>query len=165
MEVRTDRSIMTSRESSFNMSLQPVLHTMQSVQLAYTADGTAIYKPVTSSFPAPSQPPPTYQGGGGSPGAVDAASASLASHSLNMNMNMNMNMGEPVKRKRGRPRKYGPDGLALTSLSMAGPFSPSGMGNMAPSTSTNGVKKRGRPPGSSNKPKMNALGIKSPFFL
>ncbi|KAG6486221.1 AT-hook motif nuclear-localized protein 10-like [Zingiber officinale] len=126
---------------------------MQSVRLAYTADGTAIYKPVTSSSPAPPpQPPPTYQGGGGSPGAADAASASLATHSLNMNM------GEPVKRKRGRPRKYGAAGLALTSLSMAGPLSPSGMANIAPLSSTDGVKKRGRPPGSSNKLKMNTLG-------
>ncbi|XP_042448142.1 AT-hook motif nuclear-localized protein 10-like isoform X1 [Zingiber officinale] len=155
MEVRPDW-IMASRESPFNISLQPV-PSMQSVRLAYTADGTAIYKPVSSSPPAAPQPPPTYQGGGGgggSPGAADAGSAALTAHSLNMNMTM----GEPIKRKRGRPRKYGPDGLALTPLSMAGPLSPSGMGNTAPSSSTNGAKKRGRPPGSTNKPKMSALG-------
>ncbi|XP_074570378.1 AT-hook motif nuclear-localized protein 10-like [Curcuma longa] len=148
-----NRNIMTSRESSFNISLQSVPQSMQSVRLAYIADGTAIYKPLTSSSPATYQGGEGGGGGGGSPGAADTASASLTAHSLNMNM------GELVKRKHGRPMKYGAADLALTSLSMADPLSPSGMGNIAPLSSTDGVKKRGRPPGSSNKQKMNALGI------
>jgi hypothetical protein len=83
--------------------------------------------------------------------------------------------GEPVvKKKRGRPRKYGPDGsmsLALVPTSMAaapgsaapgasGPFSPEGAKtpSSAPSASPDGAKKRGRPKGSTNKKHVPALG-------
>lgn len=87
--------------------------------------------------------------------------------------------GEPVaKKKRGRPRKYGPDGsisLALVPASMAaapapapappalgasGPFSPNDpkAPNTALSASPDGAKKRGRPKGSTNRKHVPALG-------
>eukprot|EP00252_Welwitschia_mirabilis_P016260 TRINITY_DN3586_c0_g1_i2.p1 TRINITY_DN3586_c0_g1~~TRINITY_DN3586_c0_g1_i2.p1 ORF type:complete len:311 (-),score=48.01 TRINITY_DN3586_c0_g1_i2:55-987(-) len=68
------------------------------------------------------------------------------------------NAGPPLKRKRGRPRKYGPDGtMALALASMA-----------SVSSSASSSKKqrgRGRPPGSTNvakKQQLSALG--SPGF-
>ncbi|XXG66600.1 hypothetical protein AAC387_Pa06g0138 [Persea americana] len=64
-------------------------------------------------------------------------------------------MSEPVKKKRGRPRKYGPDGsmaLALTPMSSAPAYSNS------PSTDPSMMKKRGRPPGSGKKQQLEALG-------
>ncbi|WOL12368.1 AT-hook motif nuclear-localized protein 10 [Canna indica] len=148
--------IMASRES-FGLSMQnsPVQPqpAMQSMRLAYAPDGTAIYKPITSS----SSPPPAYQGGGGvgggggvNTGATDGVSPPV-----------NINTGEPVKRKRGRPRKYGSDGtmaLALAPVSSATPagFSPP---SGATKTSADPTKKaKGRPPGSSKKLQMAALG-------
>ncbi|CAD5169737.1 AT-hook motif nuclear-localized protein 10-like [Musa acuminata AAA Group] len=64
------------------------------------------------------------------------------------------NMGESVKKKRGRPRKYGPDagmGLALTPPSSASGYSNS-------SASDPAAKRRGRPPGSGKKQQLEALG-------
>ncbi|XP_008796120.2 AT-hook motif nuclear-localized protein 10-like isoform X1 [Phoenix dactylifera] len=173
MEVRSEPGIMSGRES-FNVGMQksPVQSqpSMQSMRLAYTPDGTAIYKPITPSSP----PPPPYQGGGGGAGGGAGGStgggegpspAAITPHGLNINM------GEPVKRKRGRPRKYGPDGamaLALTTVSPSaavspgsGGFSPSsaGAGNPASSAAAEAMKKaRGRPPGSGKKQQLAALG-------
>nr|XP_010927314.1 AT-hook motif nuclear-localized protein 10 [Elaeis guineensis] len=167
MEVRSEPGIMSGRES-FNVGMQksPVQSqpSMQSMRLAFAPDGTAIYKPITTSSP----PPPPYQGGGGagSTGGGDGPSpAAITPHGLNINV------GEPVKRKRGRPRKYGPDGtmsLALTTVSPtaavspgSGGFSPSsaGAGNPASSASVEAMKKaRGRPPGSGKKQQLAALG-------
>lgn len=82
-------------------------------------------------------------------------------------------MAEPMKKKRGRPRKYGPDGnmaLALCSASSPSGYSnPNGspMTNLngSPVTNPNGgpmsessIKKRGRPPGSGRKQQLDALG-------
>lgn len=65
--------------------------------------------------------------------------------------------GDPVKKKRGRPRKYGPDGanmtLALSSMPVATPST----GGITPSE-----KKRGRPPGTGWKQQLAPLGK---FFL
>ncbi|CAD5193614.1 unnamed protein product [Musa acuminata subsp. malaccensis] len=64
------------------------------------------------------------------------------------------NMGELTKKKRGRPRKYGPDGsmsLALTPPSSALGFSSNPMSDPA-------AKHRGRPPGSGKKQQLDALG-------
>ncbi|XP_010269996.1 PREDICTED: AT-hook motif nuclear-localized protein 10-like isoform X2 [Nelumbo nucifera] len=68
------------------------------------------------------------------------------------------NMGEPMKKKRGRPRKYGPDGsimaLALAPLSSVAPAQ-----STTPSSAEPPYKKnRGRPPGSGKKQQMDALG-------
>ncbi|KNA10023.1 hypothetical protein SOVF_147380 [Spinacia oleracea] len=67
-------------------------------------------------------------------------------------------LSEPTKKKRGRPRKYGPDG--------SGPGAASGSGTMSlalsPSTPNSGTlaerKKRGRPPGSGRKQRLAAVG-------
>lgn len=80
-----------------------------------------------------------------SPFHTDSSTA-IVSHG----MSMSMQKLEPLKRKRGRPRKYGPDGnmaLALAPLSSTpGPFSPSQK------------RGRGRPPGSGKKQQLAALG-------
>jgi len=85
-----------------------------------------------------------------------------------------LSMSEPMKKKRGRPRKYGPDGnmaLALCSVpSSSGYSNPNGSPmtnpNSSPMSNPNGgpmsepnVKKRGRPPGSGRKQQLDALGI------
>ncbi|KAF2282582.1 hypothetical protein GH714_043211 [Hevea brasiliensis] len=59
--------------------------------------------------------------------------------------------GEPVKRKRGRPRKYGPDGTV--SLALSPPLS------THPGTITPTQKRgRGRPPGTGRKQQLASLG-------
>ncbi|XP_068669718.1 AT-hook motif nuclear-localized protein 10-like [Aristolochia californica] len=67
-------------------------------------------------------------------------------------------MSEPIKKKRGRPRKYGPDGnmaLALTPLSAVS----GSMGYSSTPSSEPFVKRnRGRPPGSGKKQQLDALG-------
>ncbi|KAH9324868.1 hypothetical protein KI387_005046 [Taxus chinensis] len=81
------------------------------------------------------------------------SSAVVVSHGVTMGMGMGVGMvrAAPLKRKRGRPRKYGPDGsmaLALAPLasSVSGSFS--------------ALQKRGRgrPPGSGRKQQLAALG-------
>ncbi|XP_010933497.1 AT-hook motif nuclear-localized protein 10 isoform X2 [Elaeis guineensis] len=65
-----------------------------------------------------------------------------------------LNMGELMKKKRGRPRKYGPDGgmaLALIPGPCASGYSNSPMSEPA-------IKRRGRPPGSGKKQQLDALG-------
>lgn len=79
---------------------------------------------------------------------------------------------EPLKRKRGRPRKYGPDGTMALAISpaptsVAGGFSsptaaadPSSGGGVGSPTSVK--KARGRPPGStSKKHQFDAMGNQS----
>ncbi|OVA01098.1 protein of unknown function DUF296 [Macleaya cordata] len=150
----SEPGIMSGRES-FGIGLQKNQITSQNsgmpnMRLAYSSDGTAVYKPVTVSSP-------TYQatGGGG-----DGSTGPIGQHGINMNM------GEPLKRKRGRPRKYGPDGtmsLALTpATSSPQPVQPQPTGfsppPMSPSPSSALKKARGRPPGSGKKQQMDALG-------
>lgn len=167
---------MSNREP-FGMGLQtspiqsqPPL--MQNMRLAFTTDGTAIYKPVGVASPAfqstgASGGTPGGNGGAtGSGGAAPAggggdgaAAATMAHHGLQMPA------GEPpMKRKRGRPRKYGPDGtmaLALSPVSSAGGSGQNAGSPLSPlSGSSPAMKKaRGRPPGSGRKQQMAALGI------
>ncbi|KAG2681186.1 hypothetical protein I3843_11G132500 [Carya illinoinensis] len=62
--------------------------------------------------------------------------------------------GEPVKKKRGRPRKYGPDGSVSLRLS-----SMSGTPNATPGSNMLTPKRaRGRPPGSGRKQQLATLG-------
>lgn len=78
--------------------------------------------------------------------------ATVVPHGVNMGVGMAVSVArtEPLKRKRGRPRKYGPDGsmaLALAPLSsVQGSFSP---------TQKRG---RGRPPGSGRKQQLASFG-------
>nr|DAD46490.1 TPA_asm: hypothetical protein HUJ06_016427 [Nelumbo nucifera] len=156
----SEPGIMSGRES-FGVGLQksPVTPVpsqasgMPNMRLAFSSDGTAVYKPVTGGTPA-------YQTSGGAstaggPGGGDGSSSAVMQHGLNMNM------GEPIKRKRGRPRKYGPDGTMSLALTPATPAVPpsGGFSPSAVSPSSSSMKKaRGRPPGSGKKQQMAALG-------
>eukprot|EP00249_Psilotum_nudum_P021453 c28110_g2_i3 orf=526-1704(+) len=77
-------------------------------------------------------------------------SAGIASHPMPVSMGMGIERTEPLKRKRGRPRKYGADGIvALTAVPL--------------STATVAVtpsqkRGRGRPPGSGRKQQLAAIG-------
>ncbi|CAL5087658.1 unnamed protein product [Urochloa decumbens] len=172
MEVRpsSEQGVMQGREP-FGLPKSPPTPPSsggpQSLRMAFTTDGTPVFAPVSSAPPATA----TYQPLGG------AAAPSLAGVGGNGGAPVHPGgAGEPVaKKKRGRPRKYGPDGsmsLALVPASMAavaaapaapgasGPFSPEGAKtpNTAPSASPDGPKKRGRPKGSTNKKQVPALG-------
>ncbi|KAG5070220.1 hypothetical protein AAZX31_01G204600 [Glycine max] len=62
--------------------------------------------------------------------------------------------GEPVKKKRGRPRKYGPDGSVSLMLSPM-----SATASSTPGSGTSSEKRpRGRPPGSGRKQQLATLG-------
>ncbi|WVZ92210.1 hypothetical protein U9M48_038293 [Paspalum notatum var. saurae] len=173
MEVRSEQGLMAARDL-FGMPKSPPAPApgppasvaMQSVRMAYTADGTAVFAPVNSSAA-----PPSYQPQGAAHGSSMPAAAVVGGNGTATAPGM----GEPVARKkRGRPRKYGPDGsmsLALVPASVAtgspatgqgssGPFSPAGsnLANSVPGVSPDGVKKRGRPKGSTNKPRLYATG-------
>ncbi|KAL0432809.1 UNVERIFIED_CONTAM: AT-hook motif nuclear-localized protein 10 [Sesamum latifolium] len=147
-------AVMTSRDlftvgpavSTGPTSSQPQLD--QQMRVPYTTDGA--YRPVGSP-----QPYQSISGGGPV-----------------MKHGMNLNSGDQ-KRKRGRPRKYGPDGsMAMTMASAPQPisvgmqqtqsFSPSAAATQTESqppvggsASPTAKKARGRPPGSSNKEKAN----------
>ncbi|KAG6484664.1 hypothetical protein ZIOFF_053186 [Zingiber officinale] len=71
-----------------------------------------------------------------------------------------LNLEEPMKKKRGRPRKYGPDGAMSLGLT---PSSASGYSNSAGSDPT--AKRRGRPPGSGKKQQLDALGNYILFYF
>ncbi|KAL5981594.1 hypothetical protein ACLOJK_015657 [Asimina triloba] len=146
--------IMSGRESvSAAASLQqnsvPSPPLMQGMKLGMTSDGTAVYKPPGNS--------PIFPGGGGgeAPVAPVGSAAPIAHY-------------QPMRRKRGRPRKYGADGtvaLALTpinSIPLPSPSTPPSGGNSGgfsfpPPPSFMMKKARGRPPGSSKKQQMVAL--------
>lgn len=91
------------------------------------------------------------------------ASSLVTLHGLNVGGN-----GDLVKKKRGRPRKYGPDGsmaLALTSVSPTSAsalpgFSPLSTGQTSADLSVSDTlkKARGRPSGSGKKHQLLALG-------
>ncbi|XP_071923388.1 AT-hook motif nuclear-localized protein 10-like [Coffea arabica] len=144
---------------------QSLLH---SLSFAYPNDPPNLYKPPLSASSPPYQP-------------ATADSSAPASSGLLLSNNVNLNSGaDTVKRKRGRPRKYGPDGSIAMALMPSPPptaaappppgvhFSPSlhqppslavpppsGMPS-SPSPSTK--KARGRPPGSGKKQPVEALG-------
>ncbi|KAK4803897.1 hypothetical protein SAY86_003714 [Trapa natans] len=132
----------------------------QSMRLSFS-DGTSLYKPVALAGAAstpPYQPSSTARNGGSIEGSTGGGP--LLPHGLNMNVSVE----EPVKKKRGRPRKYGPDGtmsLALTPggiTAQSAGFSsqaPSSGGSLSPGTLK---KSRGRPPGSGRKKQLEALG-------
>ncbi|KAL5222747.1 hypothetical protein ABZP36_027460 [Zizania latifolia] len=170
MEVRSEQGLMAARDL-FSMPKSPPAQAppssaaMQSVRMAYTTDGTPVFTPVSAGVA-----PPGYQ-----PGAVTGSSMPSAAAAGGNGAAALLDSGEPVvKKKRGRPRKYGPDGsmsLALATAPSAvgstpgaqgasGPFSPTPLkpASFALSVSPDGVKKRGRPKGSTNKPRIDAVG-------
>ncbi|PON92058.1 PPC domain containing protein [Trema orientale] len=76
----------------------------------------------------------------------------ISSHGVNMGGGQTMvPSGEPVKRKRGRPRKYGPDGSVSLQLSPS-PATTSGM------ASPTQKRSRGRPKGTGKKQQLASLG-------
>lgn len=71
----------------------------------------------------------------------------------------NVGHGEPVKRKRGRPRKYGPDGGVGLALSpVVTPNSGSGRTGSGSGSGGGGRRGRGRPPGTGRKQQLASLG-------
>lgn len=66
--------------------------------------------------------------------------------------------GEPVKRKRGRPRKYGPDGTISTMSPTANSAPPASSAPASSLASPVQKRGRGRPPGSGSKQQLAALG-------
>lgn len=91
-------------------------------------------------------------GGGTIGSALPLDSSGISSQCVNVGAPSGAATGEPIKRKRGRPRKYGPDGtvsLALTPTPATHPGT----------TLTQGHKRgRGRPPGSGKKQQLASLG-------
>lgn len=136
------------------------------MRLTFTPDGTAVYKQVT-----PAATMTTISSNSASPfhsGNAVVATDGPPAASLVTLPGLNVGgSGDLVKKKRGRPRKYGPDGsmaLVLTSISptsAASPgFSPLSMGQTSADLSfSDPLKKaRGRPPGSGKKHQLLALG-------
>ncbi|XP_062155693.1 AT-hook motif nuclear-localized protein 9-like [Alnus glutinosa] len=80
-------------------------------------------------------------------------SSSISPHSVNVGAPSAVPQNEPVKRKRGRPRKYGPDGTVSLALS------PSSSTHPGKSSITSSQKRgRGRPPGTGRKQQLASLG-------
>ncbi|CAA7025173.1 unnamed protein product [Microthlaspi erraticum] len=122
----------------------------QNMQLSFGGgDETAIYRPMSS---ASSPPPQQYQ--------PNSSGAGIPS--LNMNMPMPVTGSEPVKKRRGRPRKYGPDsdGMSLGLVPGAPSFTvsqPSGDGDGEGASPTQ-KRVRGQASGSRKRHKLEALG-------
>ncbi|KAG4161938.1 hypothetical protein ERO13_D01G087000v2 [Gossypium hirsutum] len=169
----SETGMMASREP-YSLGMQqksPVASqpAIQNMRLAFRADGTAVYKPITPASL-------TYQPASGDGGAEGSAGGPAVTQEQGQALNMSMSMGsEPLKRKRGRPRKYGPEStmpLALipapSSVSVTQSNSGGGFPSPTPppppsggsaSSPTSGKKARGRPPGSCNKKhQLEALG-------
>lgn len=80
--------------------------------------------------------------------AMMSHTAALAS--MGVNPHLSFSGSDTVKKKRGRPRKYGPDGTVAIVIK---PFSSPNPNPMSPLQ-----KKRGRPPGSGKNQQLAALG-------
>jgi len=107
---------------------------------------------------SPSLPFQSSIGGGGTIGSpLPLESSGISSPCVNVSVPSGAMPGESGKRKRGRPRKYGPDGAVSLALT---PTPASHPGALA-----QGQKRgRGRPPGSGKKQQLASLG-KSPSQL
>ncbi|MQL94335.1 hypothetical protein Taro_026993 [Colocasia esculenta] len=123
----------------------------------------------TLANPSTSLPVPSATVGGSVSTAFQVEpSPALSQHGINVGgQGSSVAQGEPVKRKRGRPRKYGPDGtmsLGLSPLSSpagtpgSGAGS-SGMGVTGSGSSPSSQKRgRGRPPGTGRKQQLASCG-------
>lgn len=151
----SETGLMASREP-FNVAMQrsptpaPSQPVLQNMRLAYNADGTAEYKHLAATSP------PTYH----SPTAVTGTiiNGSDAGHGGEAS-GINVNMGsEPLKRKRGRPRKYGPDGSMALGSAPKPPTVAINQSSGGSASPTSLKKVRGRPPGSGKKQQLELLG-------
>lgn len=142
----------------------------QNMRLTFSPDGTAVYKPIASTSPPYQSPTAAASNGVNIEGSAGVGGGGAP---LPHGLNMNMSGVEPLKRKRGRPRKYGSDGSMSLALSPTAPgaATPSRAGFSSPpptaavvpsggsaSSPTSGKKSRGRPPGSGRKRQLEALG-------
>ncbi|XP_065881509.1 AT-hook motif nuclear-localized protein 10 [Euphorbia lathyris] len=117
----SETGVMTSsgRVEPFGLGLQkssPQQPMIQNMRLAFSSEGSAVYKPVTNNNSPSYQPSSTpiagSVGGGGGGGVVEgSASGGFPPYRINVNAGSG---GEGMKKKRGRPRKYGPDGSMAT---------------------------------------------------
>ncbi|KAA8532096.1 hypothetical protein F0562_006762 [Nyssa sinensis] len=130
---------------------------MTNMRLAFSPEGASVYKPVMPPNSSPS-PTPTYQAGGDGP-ALTASQPTT-----------NTSTGEQTKRKRGRPRKYAPDGTMAFGLTSPPPqpsqsavqssgFSSPTLPVGTKASPSSGKKSRGRPPGSGRKQQGAASGL------
>ena len=88
------------------------------MRLGFSSDGNAVYKPIsaatnataaTTTATAAAATSLTYQ--------LDSGSGGGGAVNVNVNVNIgSMIGGEQAKRKRGKPRKYGPDGSMALGL-------------------------------------------------
>lgn len=100
MDVRSETGIMSNRDS-FTISVQKSPTSsptpmVQNMRMPFAGDGAAVFRPVSGS-----SAPASYQAGSGE---------------FSVAQGLSMNSGDPVKRKRGRPRKYAPGGKVPLGL-------------------------------------------------
>ncbi|KAK7274474.1 hypothetical protein RIF29_15565 [Crotalaria pallida] len=106
-------------------------------------------------LPNPNLPFQSTIGGGTIGSTLPLESTGIPSHSVNVGGPSLAPAGEPVKRKRGRPRKYGTDGSVSLTLTP----SPAPASHPGSFTQTQSQKRgRGRPPGSGKKQQLASLG-------
>lgn len=90
--------------------------------------------------------------GGSSMGSgLPVESSTMPARAVSVGAPTAMPQGEPVRRKRGRPRKYGPDAKVLLSL-------PSSSSPPATTSSPTQKRGRGRPPGTGRKQQLASIG-------
>lgn len=132
---------------------------MQNLGSPFPTDGTATYNPLMQPISSSTSPPSFLLHAGGVPGDPSVTTTAPLSST------------EPAKRKRGRPRKYAPEGSANPTMISPPPSQVAGGGFSNPTppqasgAAVSAVKKgRGRPPGSGRKQQVADLGSDAAGF-
>ncbi|XP_023767403.1 AT-hook motif nuclear-localized protein 10 [Lactuca sativa] len=134
--------------------------TMNNIRLTYNADGTPSYTHMVQ--PTSSSPTPDYNNPNGiNDGGGDSGENN---HALAVTTGINVNGNDVVKRKRGRPRKYAPDGSTPPAAALHGPAAGQS-GDFSSPAPSSGKRPRGRPPGSGNKQQPAASGLPGAGFM
>ncbi|PHT56256.1 hypothetical protein CQW23_04742 [Capsicum baccatum] len=133
---------------------------MQNMGSPFPTDGTSTYNPLMqpiSSSTSPS-PPPFLLHAAGVPGEPPVNTTAP--------LGMNSASTEPAKRKRGRPRKYAPEGPTISPPPSASQVVGGGFSSPTPPQAAEAVVKkgRGRPPGSGRKQQVADLGSEASGF-